>query len=104
MSRQFSILIINTGVEAWFSQTGHIIICINMVCMYVFLMFIVSSVTVIAFNPQVVGQLLIVDCNSDISNVPSTKNQIVGQSLILCCRVNTVRPIADVDMVTFIWQ
>ena len=72
--------------------------------MYVFLMFTVSSVTVIALNPQVVGQLLIVDCNSDVSNVPSTENQIVGQSLILRCRVNTVRPITDVDMVTFIWS
>ena len=72
--------------------------------MYVFLMFTVSSVTVIALNPQVVGQLLIVDCNSDVSNVASTENQIVGQSLILHCRVNTIRPIADVDMVTFIWS
>ena len=67
-------------------------------------MFTVSSVTVIALNPQAVGQLLIVDCNSDVSNVASTENQIVGQSLILRCRVNTVRPIADVDMVTFIWS
>ena len=72
--------------------------------MYVFLMFTVSSVTVIALNPQAVGQLLIVDCSSDVSDVPSTENQIVGQSLILHCRVTTVRPIADVDMVTFIWS
>ena len=73
--------------------------------MYVFLMFTVSSVTVIALNPQVVGQLLVVDCSSDVSDVSSTENQIVGQSLILHCRVvTTVRPIADVDMVTFIWS
>ena len=71
--------------------------------MYAFLMFTVSSVTVIALNPQVIGRLLILDCSSDVSNVPSTENQIVGQSLILRCRVNTVRPIADVN-VTFIWS
>ena len=70
--------------------------------MYVLLMFTVRSVTVIALNPQVVGQLLIVDCSSDVSNVPSTENQIVGQSLILRCRVNTVRTLT-VGNVTLLW-
>ena len=64
-------------------------------------MFTVSSVTVTALNPQAVGHLLIVDCSSDISDVSSTENQIVGQSLILRCRVNTVRPITDL---TFVWS
>ena len=64
-------------------------------------MFIVSSVTVTALNPQAVGHLLIVDCSSDISDVSNTENQIVGQSLILRCRVNTVRPITNL---TFVWS
>ena len=67
-------------------------------------MFTVSSVTVTALNPQAVGHLLIVDCSSDVSDVPNVENQIVGQSLILRCRVNTVRPITDLDEVTFVWS
>ena len=69
-------------------------------------MFTVSSVTVTALNPQAVGHLLIVDCSSDVSDVPNTENQIVGQSLILRCRANTVRPITDLDVLTFtfVWS
>ena len=55
-------------------------------------------------NPQAVSHLLIVDCSSDISNVPNIENQIVGQLLILRCRVNTVRPITDLDVLTFVWS
>ena len=73
--------------------------------MYIYLqtllLFIVSSVNVIAINPQEVGQLLIIDCNSDTFNVHSAKNQVVGQSLILRCTVNTVRP--NNDLVSLIW-
>ena len=67
-------------------------------------MFTVSSVTVTALNPQVDGQPLIVDCSSDISNIPNTENQIVGQSLILRCRMNTVRPFPYLDVLTFVWS
>ena len=69
-----------------------------------FLLFTVSGVTVIALNPQAVGHLLIVDCSSDVSNVPNTENQIVGQSLILRCRLNTVRPGPITDSVNLIWS
>ena len=51
-----------------------------------------------ALNPQEVGQLLIVDCGSD---VPTTENMIVGESLILRCSVNTMTPVNDFQ---FIWR
>ena len=57
-----------------------------------------------ALNPQAVSHLLIVDCSSDVSDVSNTENQIVGQSLILRCRVNTVRPFTDLDVLTFVWS
>ena len=55
----------------------------------------------IALDPQIVGQLLIVDCNSDVFNVPTTQNQIAGQSLILRCNVITGKYIGD--LLTFTW-
>ena len=68
---------------------------------YSFLLLTVHSVTVIALNPEVVAQLLIVDCSSD---VPSTRNQTIGQSLILRCNVNIVRPIMNTELVNFKWS
>ena len=53
------------------------------------------SVSVNALNPEEVGQLLIVDCSSNVSNVPTTENMIVGESLILRCSVNTMMPVND---------
>ena len=56
----------------------------------------------IALDPEVVGQILILDCSSDVSHVSSTDNQIVSQSLILHCSVNTMRPVTEGVM--FIWS
>ena len=58
------------------------------------------SSTVTALNPQVVGQMLIFDCNN--VNVPTTENFIVGKILILRCVVSTMTSITDV--LTFIWS
>ena len=66
-----------------------------------FLLFIVRSVDVITISPREIGQLLIIDCSSDTFNVQSTTDQIVGQSLILRCTVNTVRP--NNDLVNLTW-
>ena len=58
------------------------------------LLFTVSNVTVSALNPQIVGQLLIVDCSSsNVLNVSTTETQIVGESSILRCSVSTMEPI-----------
>ena len=56
----------------------------------------------IALDPQVVGQLLIVDCDSDVLNMPTIKNQIVGQSLILRCSVITGKFFGD--LLKFTWS
>ena len=63
-----------------------------------------SSVTVIALNPEEIGQLLIVDC-SITSEVPNAENQKVGDSLILRCNLNTdtIRNF-DINVVNFIWS
>ena len=53
-----------------------------------FFIFTAYDVTVIALNPEEIGQLLIVDCSST-SDVPSTENQTVGDPLILRCNLNT---------------
>ena len=55
-----------------------------------------------AFDPQVIGQLLIIDCVSDALNVPTTKNQIVGESLILRCNVITGR--YSGDLLNYTWS
>ena len=49
-----------------------------------------------------VDQAVMIDCNSDDLFVRTTGNQTVGQSLILYCCVNTVRPI--VNLVNFTWS
>ena len=66
-----------------------------------FLLFIVRSVDVIAISPREIGQLLIIDCSRDTFNVQSTTDQIVGESLILRCTVNTVRPNNDIVNITW---
>ena len=55
-----------------------------------------------AFDPQAIGQLLIIDCVSDFLNVPTTKNQIVGESLILRCNVITGR--YSGDLLNYTWS
>ena len=60
-----------------------------------------AGATVSAIDPQEVGQLLIVDCSSNDSNIPSTESMIVGQPLILRCNVSNVRSNIDLH---FIWS
>ena len=55
-----------------------------------------------AFDPQAIGQLLIIDCVSDFLNVPTTKNQILGESLILRCNVITGR--YSGDLLNYTWS
>ena len=55
-----------------------------------------------ALDPQVVGQLLIVNCDSEVLNVSNGRNQRVGESLILHCNVITGRFIGD--LVNFTWS
>lgn len=55
-----------------------------------------------AFDPEEIGQLLIIDCVSDALNVPTTKNQIVGESLILRCNVITGR--YSGDLLNYTWS
>ena len=62
-------------------------------------MFTGLGVTVIAFNPQLIGQVLIVDCTLD---VPTSENHLVGDSLILHCSINI--SITDDVLVNFIWS
>ena len=45
-------------------------------------------VTVVALNPEEIGQLLIIDCRST-NEVPNAENQTVGDPLILRCDLNT---------------
>ena len=67
-------------------------------------MLTVSSVTVIALNPEEIGQLLIIDCSST-SEVPNAENQKVGDPLILRCilSTNTLRNY-DINVVNFTWS
>lgn len=58
------------------------------------------SGTVSALNPQLVGQLLIFDC--DNVNVPTTTDFIVGEALILRCVASAMTSITD--LLTFIWS
>ena len=62
--------------------------------------FTAYDVTVIALNPEEIGQLLIIDCSST-SDVPSTENQIVGDPLILRCNLNTS---ISFDSINFTWS